>query len=316
MAQNTIGIDIGEDRVAYGLFDADGNIVTRRAHESDAQLTPEAFFDEIIKQVRLLVEEGDLAMGEIQGIGIGMPSKIHFEKGFVNLTAGLPKIKDFAAAEYISGKLEGMRVVLDNHGNTGALAEHRLGAGQSEKTMLFCTVGANISTGIIIDNQLFRGAQGYAGTTGHMIVTPGEGMDCICGNRGCLASYCAGSMIVKHVESWIAQGEYTVMTEMAGSNRRITAQHLSLAYERGDELATKAIDQMALYLGIWLYNVYLSFNIDYIVLGGGLLRMGRKLTGRIRKVFDTYNHGSEPVRIVNAQHGDDRGIIGAMLLLM
>lgn len=56
-----------------------------------------------------------------------------------------------------------------------------------------------------------------------MIVTPGEGIECGCGNRGCLMSWCSGSMIVRHIRSWIAAGEPTVMAELAGGAEKITA---------------------------------------------------------------------------------------------
>jgi glucokinase len=317
MALHTVGIDIGENRVSYGLFDGAGNILTRRAHETDEQWSPDLFFSEIAKQTRLLAEEGDLSISDIAGVGISMPSQINASTGIVHWTHGLPKLSGFSANEKCMGKFGNIRTVIDKRANAGALAEHRFGAGRDQKNMLYCLAGAELSTGIIINNALFRGSHGFAGATGHMIIQPQDpkGLPCVCGSRGCINSYGAGSMIVKHVEEWIKDGEYTLLTEMAGNAQRVTARHLSMAYERGDALATKAIEQMAQYLGIWLYNIHLSYDIDFIVLGGGLLRMGRKLTGRIQKVFNTCNNSGASVQIVIEQLGEDRKIIGANQLL-
>jgi glucokinase len=89
---------------------------------------------------------------------------------------------------------------------------------------------------------------------------------------------------------------------------------------------------MVKFLGIWTYNVYLTFNIDCYVFGGGLLKLfgdlkdggsGGKNGGLLKamkKVFDDYNRDPMPVHfreaeLSNAMFGDDFGIIGAAELL-
>ena len=67
-----------------------------------------------------------------------------------------------------------------------ALAEYRFGAGQGSRNMIYIAVSTGIGSGLVLNGQLFRGSYGWAGESGHMIITPDEGLLCGCRNQGCL----------------------------------------------------------------------------------------------------------------------------------
>lgn len=313
MGGYTIGIDVGGTKTAYGLFDGQLNIIARERRASDAGMDGEAFFGAIAETVKGMLPGGDLS--KLNGVGIGMPSYIDYQKGYIIKTSNLVNIKDFYARDFLSAKLDGARVALDNDGHAGALAEHRYGAGRGFTHMLYCPVSTGLSSGIIIGNELFRGSYGFSGESGHMIATPGEGLLCGCGNRGCVISWCSGSMIVKHIQNWIGAGEKTVLTEIAGSADAIQTYHINEAYDSDDGLAIRAVEQMAKYLAVWLFNLYVTLNINCFVFGGGLLNMGDRLFPRVREQFDAYNRDAHPVYFKTAELGGDYGIIGAASLV-
>ena len=332
MGQYTIGIDIGGTKVAYGLLDDQKNIIRRMTHESNGNCTPEEFFDEIVANIRSLITDAKIKKENLRGAGIGMPSFILFEEGHIVKTTNLTNIYDFPARAYLMEKLDGIRVIIDNDAHAAAIAEHRYGAGRGFNNMLYCPVGTGISTGIIINGNLFRGSYGWAGETGHMIVNPGDGIECGCGNRGCLMSWSSGSMIIKHIKKWNEDGEKSRISDLAGGDT-MDCNHLADAYNDGDPLAHRAIAQMVSFLGIWTYNLYVTFNINCFVFGGGLIKMFRQLknngqksrenTGGLlnamKEVFDGYNRNVMPVYFREAQlsdrSGDDFGVIGAAELL-
>ena len=176
-------------------------------------------------------------------------------------------------------------------------------------------MSTGLSSAIIIHGQLFRGSNGFAGESGHTVLTPGQGLSCGCGNQGCAQSYSSGGMIVQHIRQWIAQGEPTLMVDLAGSPEKIDARHIEQAARAGDPMALRALDQMALYLGVWVFNLYMTLNIDCFVFGGGLTKMGPLLFDRVRKAFGSFCHTEEPVEFLFAQCGQDVGILGAAELL-
>ncbi|MDR2111253.1 MAG: ROK family protein [Spirochaetaceae bacterium] len=316
----TIGIDVGGTKIACGLFNENRGLLTERRSSSNGELPPEPFFDHIVREIWALVDDGGISPKQLRGIGLGMPSFILFEKGYIVKTSNLVKLHDFSARDYLMEKLGGIPVILDNDAHVAALAEHRMGAGRGFPHMLYCPVSTGIASAMIIDGKLFRGSYGWAGESGHMVATPGEGLLCGCGNRGCYMSWCSGSMIVKHIRLWIAAGETTIMTSLAGGAENIECRHLEEALDRGDAMAERAVVQMAKYLGLWFFNLYVTFNINCFVLGGGLLKMGEKLLGPVRRNFDRYNQaGTEsldtPVYFKTAELEDRFGIIGAAELV-
>ena len=329
----TIGIDVGGTKAAYGLLDSDKKIISRRTHKSNTGSSPQEFFDEIACNIHGIMAEKNLKNENIRGIGIGMPSFILFDEGKIVKTSNLTNINNFPARDYMTEKLGGIHVVIDNDANTAAIAEHRHGAGRDFNNMLYCPVGTGISCGIVINGNIFRGTYGWSGETGHMILTPGEGIMCGCENQGCFMSWTSGSMIIKHIEKWIEDGEKSIMTTLAG-NGQMDCNHLSAAYNDDDPLARRAIAQMVKILGVWTYNLYVTFNINCFVFGGGLIKMFRKLkdggsvTGKksggllesMKEIFDEYNKNSMPVYFKEAElsgemTSNDHGIIGAAELL-
>ncbi|MDR2054201.1 MAG: ROK family protein [Treponema sp.] len=323
MEQYTIGIDVGGTKTAYGVLDREKNIVARLSHPSDASCAPDVFFDRIAANIGELMASHHIQRENLRGIGIGAPSFVLFEEGRILKTSNLTNIRDFPARSYLMEKLDGIRVILDNDAHTAAIAEHRMGAGRGFSNFLYCPVSTGISSAIVIDGKIFRGRYGWSGESGHMIITPDDGVECGCGNRGCIMSWCSGSMIAKHVKNWIDAGEKSCIPEFAGDGD-INCLHIEMAYNAGDALARRAIAQMIKYLGIWTYNLYVTLNINCFIFGGGLLKMWRNLADdgkggnlleSMKKVFDGYNKNTMPVYFKEAELGDDFGIIGAAELL-
>jgi len=333
MEQYTIGIDIGGTKVAYGLFNCRKQIILRKTHPSNTEYFPEEFFNEVVINIQGIMSDNHIKKEDLMGVGIGLPSFIAFEEGRIIKTSNLTNIHDFPARDYLIDKFSGIRVVIDNDAHAAAIAEHRYGAGRGFNNMLYCPVSTGISSGIIINGNIFRGSYGWAGESGHMIVTPDDGVICGCGNSGCLMSWCSGSMIIKHIKKWIEAGEKSSITDIADKDQ-LNCNHLAIAYNDGDPIARRAIAQMVKFLGIWTYNLYVTLNINCFIFGGGLIKMFRELKGNelktegkvggllnaIREVFEEYNKNSMPVyfkeaELSDALSGDDFGIIGANELL-
>ena len=315
MAQYTIGIDVGGTKTAYGVFDGQRKLIRRLSHPSNADVSPEVFFDLIAANVKELMAACNIQKENLLGAGLGMPSFILYDEGYIIKTSNLVKIKNFPARSYLSQKLDGVPVILDNDARAAGMAEYRYGAGRGFDKVFFCPLSTGISSALFINGKPFRGSYGWAGESGHMIATPGEGLRCGCGNRGCYMSWCSGSMIVQHIRNWIVAGEKTIMTDLAGGADKIDSIILEEAYDRGDPMALKAFDQMIHWLGLWFFNLYVTFNVNCFVVGGGLVNMGEKLLGPVRLAFDNYNHDERPVYFKPAECGENSGIIGAAELV-
>lgn len=305
-----IGVDTGGTKVAYGLFDSNYKLVYRVEFPTDIRADGPELSDEIIRTVFSILEEHDLDLNQLSGVGVCMPSYILFDKGHVFMTSALPKIKDFPMRDYLSSRLP-VPIAIDNDANVAALAEHRHGAGRGSNHMVYVATSTGIGSGIIINNEVFRGSYGWAGECGHMIATHGEGIQCGCRNSGCFMSYASGRYAPKHVRNRIKAGEQSILSR----EKDIQCAHILKAYYQGDKLAIEIIEMMAEYIALCLFNVYQLLNINLFVFGGGLVNVGDALFGRVVENFNKLNHIDLPVDFRFAELKNLFGIIGAAELI-
>ena len=304
------GIDAGGTKVAYGLFNMDGDLLDRYQHPTDIEADGPAFSDKVIATVKEILEKNHASLEEVHGIGICMPSYIRFETGYIHITSAMVNIRDFGMRDYMEERL-GVPVILDNDSNVAALAEHRRGAGQGLKDRVYVAVSTGIGSGIIINNEMFRGSYGWAGESGHMLDTPDDGILCGCGNYGCFMSQVSGRNLPRRLSIRMLKGQESVLSVA----EELNGEALLKAYQAGDPLAIQEIGHMAHHLAVCVYNIYQLLNINVFVFGGGLTSFGDILFGRVREEFDRYDHIKMPVEFRFAQLKKDFGIIGAAELL-
>jgi predicted NBD/HSP70 family sugar kinase len=118
---------------------------------------------------------------KIIGAGIGMPGFIDSKKGinYTFLEAGEQTI-----SQYLSRQLE-LPVYIDNDSSLIALAEFRFGLARRQKNAMVLNIGWGIGLGMILNGELFRGQNGFAGEFSHMPLFNNNKL-CSCGKTGCL----------------------------------------------------------------------------------------------------------------------------------
>lgn len=309
MAAYRLGIDAGGTKVAYGLFDESNTLLDRYQHPTPIEADGPAFSDLLIKGVNTLITRNSLKREEIQGVGICMPSFILYDEGYVLMTSALVNIRDFAMREYLEKRLD-LPFILDNDSNAAALAEYRYGAGRGSRHMIYMAASTGIGSGLILNGQLFRGSYGWAGESGHMLITPDEGLECGCRNQGCFMSWASGRYMPQQARR-LAKGRTTLLN----LGPELDGVELNRACQAGDKLAMEVLDQTAHYIAVCVFNIYQLLNVNLFVFGGGLTNFGDLLFSRVRQEFDRYNHLPQQVDFRFAELKQDFGIIGAAELV-
>lgn len=311
-----LGIDIGGTKIAYGIFDQDGVIVYRYKTATNANANPTEFEQTVTKDIDGILRSQNMTIEDLCGIAMGFPSYVDFEKGEVVFTSNMVNLRKFKARDAFEKHYPNTKIVVDNDTNIAAIAEHTYGAGRGYDHMLYTAVSTGIGSGFIINGQIYRGAYGGAGESGHMLITPDQGVMCGCDNKGCFMSNASGSMIVRHAKKAILEGENSVLSDMVDNLDQLTAVHINEACQQNDPLAIRLRDQIGYYIGVYIYNFFIGLNLNCYVLGGGMMNLGQPLIGKIEETFDRYNHQKDQkIYIKQAELNQDVGIIGAAELL-
>ena len=86
----TLGIDIGGTNVKLGVVDRDLRVVKKLTVKTEAHLGIDAVISNILAGARALAGEFP-----IDGIGLGSPGEIDFERGLLVSSANLPCFTTF-----------------------------------------------------------------------------------------------------------------------------------------------------------------------------------------------------------------------------
>src|SRR5229473_1568084 len=165
-----IGVDIGGTKVAVGLVDPSGKIVTQARRPMVSTSGAEAALQAVTAAITSLAGEAlALPGGQIQGIGICAPGPLDPQTGVVTNPPNLPCWRNFPLAARVAD-IYHVPVKVDNDANAAALAETRWGAVRGYRYVFYATVGTGIGTGIVFDGRIYHGRTGAAGEGGHVSI--------------------------------------------------------------------------------------------------------------------------------------------------
>lgn len=240
------GVEVTPYESTLALADLEGRIVEEVS--LPAQDSAEDYLEATRFGLAALLER---ATAPVTGVGVSIPGNLNPATGNVVQATNLGWRNVNALAILIRGI--DPPVSLDNNANLSALAERWFSPVDAawRDNFVFVTLRGGLGSGIVAAGQLVRGAQGYAGEFGHMILHP-EGLLCVCGARGCWEQYGSDRALARHY------------TRRGG--KRVSTDQIVQEARAGDGLARKAVEETAQGLGQGLANVILALNPAAVVL--------------------------------------------------
>ena len=232
---------------------------------------PGSIVDAICAAVETALSSSGVDVARIIGVGVGI-------NGPVDATSGVCRSsptfnwKNVPLAQPISERL-GHPVVLENDANTLAAAEQWFGRGAGIDTFIAVAVGAGIGAGVVLNDQLYRGADGAAGEFGHVQLSD-TGPLCSCGKVGCVEAWASDRAILRDIRAAIDEGTQTSLGR-AGQTRELTISQVAAAAEHGDEISRQVLSQAGHYLGRGLAALMTVINPRLVIISGEGVQAGR-----------------------------------------
>lgn len=302
------GIDVGGTKIAGGVVAEDGTILEELRVESpatDAEAIEEAIAG-LVAELRL--------RHEIATVGVGAAGYVDKARAVVLFAPNVAWRNENLKAE-LEKRVE-LPVVVENDANAAAWGEFAFGAGADADDLLLVTVGTGVGGGLVLDGEVYRGANGVGAEIGHMRVVPG-GVLCGCGKRGCFEQYASGSALVREARAaamsgaQIAQG---MLQRAGGELPRITGPLITEAARDGDQGAIQQLAELGRWLGEGIASLTEILDPEVVVIGGGVSEADELLLGPAREAFtgQLVGRGFRPIpEIRRAQLGNRAGMIGA-----
>lgn len=308
-----LGVDIGGTKIAVGLVDRDGKILTQARTPMIANGTAEAGLQAVISAIDSVVWAN-----KVRSIGICAPGPLDPETGVVLNPPNLPCWRNFPLAKKVADKFH-MRVKVDNDANAAALAETCWGAARGYRYVFYATIGTGIGTGIVLDGRIYHGSTGSAGEGGHVSIDY-RGPLCSCGKRGCIEVLAAGPAIAAQARTKLAAeaSRHSAILDLAkGDMAAVTSELVGQAYAAGDPLAREILLDTVEVLTPWLGNIVDLLDPDVLVMGGGVAAMLKPFFDDIKQRLPSWcvNPRAAEIPLLMAHYGADAGIAGGAALL-
>jgi glucokinase len=311
------GLDLGGTKLLGVLLDPDdvdgGPLIEFRV---PTPVGTDAVETAIIDVSRQLIDRAPAELGrQVRATGLGAPGLVD-RSGTLRYGPNLPGVIDEPFGAKLSAGL-GMPVVVDNDATCAAWGEHERGASRGRNHSVLIALGTGIGAGITVKGEVLRGANGFAGEPGHMVVDP-TGPLCPCSRRGCWERYASGSGLARLGREVAAAGRSPRLVELAGGDpEQVRGEHVVAAANGGDAEALSVLERFGWWVALGIANIVNLLDPEIVVIGGGLVEAGTLLMDPIeaayRDLVMAYDH-RPVVDIVAAQLGEHAGAVGAALL--
>ena len=293
-----IGIDMGGTKIeGIALADSGEELLRIRIK------SPRHDYEATIKAITGIVRRIEAETDQKGTVGIGIPGAISPQTGLVknaNSTWIIGRQFDVDLENAMARKIR-----LANDANCLAVSEAVDGAGAGAKVVFAIIIGTGCGGGIAIDQKVHGGLHSIAGEWGHISLgwmRPEEypGLDCYCGQRGCLETFISGTGFENEYEkqTGVHKSGYEIaeLLEQNDADAEIVTQIYENRLARAIATAVNILDP------------------DMLVLGGGMSNLAR-IYKNLPALVQKWTFGGEfttPIR--PAKHGDSSGVRGAAWL--
>lgn len=243
---------------------------------------PHALFA-LAEKIDEVIKRSGIAKNKIAGIGIGMP-------GFVDAAKGLNytflETEQGTISHFISSKVK-LPVFIDNDSRLIALAELKFGSARGRKNAMVINVGWGIGLGMILNGELFRGNNGFAGEFSHIPLFLNNKL-CTCGKSGCLETETSLLVVIEKANKGLRNGKVSLLKEMPSEHAEQAFQDIIKAAGKGDKFAVELLSEAGYNIGRGVAVLIHILNPELVILSGRGSSAGRIWQAPIQQALNEH----------------------------
>lgn len=294
-----VGIAVDHRHLTVALGNLSSELLYEATAEIDASTDPAA----VIGTAARLTTDGLASTkgGEpLIAVGLTIPAPVSPQESGRLASPGAPEWWQMLSADWLRGRF-GAPAFIDNEANAAALAEWRFGAGAGCTDMLYVQVGDGVGAGLVLGGEMYRGARGWAGELGHVVLDE-KGPLCRCGHRGCFEAL-AGVPAVVDAAHRADPGVSSLADVIAWA-------------DQGDDACVAALQAAGTATGAAIAIAVNLLNPQRVVIGGLVLAADSIVMPAVRTAFEQRAMASvaASTELVVASLGANAGARGALTL--
>ncbi len=288
-----VGVDVGGTKIMTGVISPEGKILGEPFKIPTGQHDPnEVIVRRIHQAIDKVLEDADITLDGIQGIGLGVPGPLDMKNGVILDPLQLPTMRNFPLRQVIQDRYP-VPVYMNNDANCLLLGESYFGAGAGLKIVVGFTLGTGLGAAIIIDGKLFLGA---TETAGEVWFAPYKD---------------------EFIEAYVS-GRGITRTYKKLTGKELSPPEIAALGHRGEIMAVKTWEEFGTdlaYCIAWCVNI---LDPDIVILGGSIANAMDLFSTTMEKYLRQHlcPVPASKTRVTRAALGDHAGFIGAACLVL
>lgn len=280
---HAVGIDVGGTTSRAALIDGKGAVL-----EVSRTATPRNFNSLVSWISEIVGAWGDRGNHAI-AMGLALPGVVSPKDGMLRRSVNLPWLEGQPIVAAVE-KGTGIRPSLLTDAEAATWGEY-VAAGRPGEAFAHLRLGTGVACGLIVNGTLMPTDPDRRTHLPLLVVDRSPtAPKCRCGLSGCLELFASGLVLIGRA---LPAG---VTTGLAG---------FAEACQSGDRRAIEIVEQTAEAVGQALANLNAEYDVERVVLGGGVVDSLPMLTERIQRIVQN------SVEVEASRLGDNAGIIGA-----
>jgi len=217
----------------------------------------------LAEKIDEVILQSGISKNHIAGVGIGMPGFVDAVKG-INYT--FLEVEQGVLSQHISHKVK-LPVFIDNDSRLIALAELKFGAARGKKNAMVINVGWGVGLGMILNGELFRGHNGFAGEFSHIPLFLNNKL-CSCGKSGCLETETSLLVVIEKANKGLKDGRVSLLNELSPDKAEQAFQDIIQAAGKGDKFAVEILSEAGYNIGRGVAILIHLLNPELVILSG------------------------------------------------
>lgn len=296
-AEKLVGIEVSNFEFKSVSLSRSGEILDAFTAHIDPQ-------QEIYDQLINFINDVKTKFDHHGNIGIAVPGLVHEQTKRVAFSTFAPEHENI---DFL-GKMEkatGSKLTIENDANAAAYGEFKIGAGGGSASMFYATLGKGIGGALILNGEIWRGANGFAGEFGHIAL----GTD---GTK--LEDVASSANIIRRTRNRFNRDHTSSLSSMKEED--ISLNDVIKAAQAEDSFAQMMLERTGASVGTAIAGVINLLNIEKVVIGGEIMKAEHlvldSIIQRAREL--SFAPSFKATEIVKGNLGELAAAIGVALL--
>lgn len=260
--------------ILYTYFD--GTIITHNSHPlTDKKLSSILH----ILQQKINITDKQSTLYGLLGISVSIHGIVDDHHNIIHLPFHETDVNDITIELQ---QLATVPVVIENEANLSALYEHNINGNRDINNLIALSIHKGIGAGLIINQQLYRGANGEAGEIGKTLVSKQTEV---------------GTTFYK-IEDICSQ-EALIQLLSTKLNKNITLQDLIHLYNEQQPEVIAAVNQFIQHVAVLVHNLNTQFNPNAIYINCPLINALPTILEDIKQQFSQYSRNAISIELTS-----------------